>query len=90
MDQEVHKESKYPRHFRTALISLVKELLKPAWREGHLSKDAHNTIVRKSSEKVLSTMQPHQVPTTPESIKHYLQSSRPKLEKLIEVSLSRV
>ncbi|CAN1327203.1 Protein FRIGIDA-ESSENTIAL 1 [Linum perenne] len=89
MDQEVHKESKYPRHFRTALISLVKELLKPTWREGHLSKDAHNTIVRKSTEKVLSTMQPHQVPTTAESIKHYLQSSRPKLEKLIEVSSRR-
>ncbi|CAI0468749.1 unnamed protein product [Linum tenue] len=89
MDQEVQKESKSPRHFRAALIDYVKELLKPIWREGHLSKDAHNTIVRKSVEKVLSTMQSHQMPTTSESIKHYLHFSRTKIAKLVEGYSSR-
>ncbi|CAL1372812.1 unnamed protein product [Linum trigynum] len=89
MDQEVQKESRSARHFRTALIDCVKELLKPTWREGHLSKDAHNTIVRKSVEKVISTMQSNQVPTTPESIKHYLHFSRTKIAKLVEGYSSR-
>jgi hypothetical protein len=61
--------------------------LKPTWREGHLSKDAHNTIVKKTVEKVLSTLQPHQIPATVESIKQYLSSSQPKMAKLVEVSV---
>lgn len=84
---DTQKESKVLRHFRSALIDFVKDLLKPTWREGHLSKDAHNTIVKKTVEKVLSTLQPHQIPATVESIKQYLSSSQPKMAKLVEVSV---
>lgn len=87
IDGDMHKESKALRHIRAALIELVKELLKPTWRDGHLSKDAHNVIVKKAVDKVLSTIQSHQVPTTMESVKQYLSSYRPKIEKLVEVSL---
>ncbi|KAK1577506.1 hypothetical protein Q3G72_022344 [Acer saccharum] len=66
------------------LEHLVKELLKPAWSEGHLSKDAYKTIVKKAVDKVLSTLQPHQIPTTIESAKQYLYSSQPKIAKLVE------
>ncbi|CAN1280885.1 Protein FRIGIDA-ESSENTIAL 1 [Linum perenne] len=84
MDQEVHKEPKSPKHLRVALVEFVKELLKPTWREGQLSKDAHNTIVKKSVAKVLSTLKPHKVPTTADSVKHYLHLSCPKIEKLVK------
>lgn len=87
MDGNVLKESKALRHFRAALIELVKELLKPTWRDGHLSKDAHNMIVKKVVDKVLSTLQSHQVPTTMESVEQYLSSFRPKITKLVEVSV---
>lgn len=87
IDGDMHKESKALRHTRSSLIDLVKELLKPTWRDGHLSKDAHNMIVKKAVDKVLSTIQSHQVPTTMESVKQYLTSYRPKIEKLVEVSL---
>ena len=87
IDGDMQKESKALRHTRAALIDLVKELLKPTWRDGHLSKDAHNMIVKKAVDKVLSTIQSHQVPTTMESVKQYLSSYRPKIEKLVEVSL---
>ncbi|KAG2683810.1 hypothetical protein I3760_10G050700 [Carya illinoinensis] len=82
-DGNIHGEPKALRHFRAALIDLVKELLKPNWRDGHLSKDAHNMIVKKVVDKVLKTLQSHQVPTTLES-KQYLSSSRPKIVKLVE------
>ncbi|KAF3451446.1 hypothetical protein FNV43_RR07541 [Rhamnella rubrinervis] len=84
MGETVHKESKALRQFRVALLDLVKELLKPKWREGNLSKDAHNTIVKKAVEKILNSLQHHQVPTTMESIKQYLSLSRPKIIKLVE------
>ncbi|XP_022720460.1 protein FRIGIDA-ESSENTIAL 1 isoform X2 [Durio zibethinus] len=82
------KESKAMRHFRVALVDLIKELLKPTWRDGHLSKDAHNTIVKKAVDKVLGTIQPHQIPITFESVKQYLSSSQPKIARLVEHVLS--
>ncbi|KAF9672369.1 hypothetical protein SADUNF_Sadunf11G0034500 [Salix dunnii] len=85
--EDVEKESKALRHFRAALIDFVKDMLKPTWREGHLSKDAHNTIVKKTVEKVHSTLQPRHIPATVESIKQYLSSSQPKMAKLVEVSV---
>ncbi|XP_042519955.1 protein FRIGIDA-ESSENTIAL 1-like isoform X2 [Macadamia integrifolia] len=79
-----NKESKTLKLFRAALVDFVKELIKPSWREGHLRKDAHKSIVKKAVEKVISTLQLHQVPTTPELINQYLSSSRSKIAKLVE------
>lgn len=86
VDGDVCKESRALRLFRASLVDFVKELLKPAWREGHLSKDAHNAIVRKAVDKVINTLQTHRIPTTVELIKQYLSISQPKIAKLIEVS----
>lgn len=74
-------------HFQAALIEHVKDLVKPTWREGLMSKDAHKTIVRKSVDKVISTLQPEQVPSTPDSTKFYLTACHSKLAKLVEVSI---
>ncbi|KAK9267199.1 hypothetical protein L1049_009619 [Liquidambar formosana] len=52
-DGDVHKEPKALRHFRAALVEFVKELLKPTWRDGHLSKDAHNMIVKEQLTRSL-------------------------------------
>ncbi|XP_010540463.1 PREDICTED: protein FRIGIDA-ESSENTIAL 1 isoform X2 [Tarenaya hassleriana] len=53
VDGEVRSDAgmKVMRNFRTALIENIKELLKPIWREGRLSKDVHNMIVKKAVEK---------------------------------------
>ncbi|KAK2970360.1 hypothetical protein RJ640_030065 [Escallonia rubra] len=84
-DANVQKESKAMKHFRTALIDFVKELVKPSWREGHLSKDAHKVIVKKAVEKVLRALPTHQIPSTAEAIELYLSSSQQKISKLVEV-----
>ncbi|KAJ8761535.1 hypothetical protein K2173_001670 [Erythroxylum novogranatense] len=81
---DVAKETKALRHFRAALVDFVKDILKPTWREGHLSKDAHNMIVKKTVEKVVSALQTHQAPATVDSIKQYLSSSQLKITKLVE------
>jgi len=82
MDEEEAKAIKY---FRAALIDFVKELMKPIWHEGRLSKDVYKVIVQKAEDKILSSLQPKQVPNTSECIKQYLSSSRPKILKLIQV-----
>ncbi|XP_042475560.1 protein FRIGIDA-ESSENTIAL 1-like [Macadamia integrifolia] len=78
------KESKAFKIFHARLIEFVKELLKPYWLEGHLSKDAHKTIVKKAVDKVMGTLQPHQIPSTTEAINQYLSFSRSKISKLVE------
>lgn len=85
-DDHVQSESKAFKYFQSALIESVKELVKPSWREGFLSKDAHKLIVKKAVDKVRRTLPIHQIPSTPESVKSYLSSSQPKLAKLVEVS----
>ncbi|KAK1420109.1 hypothetical protein QVD17_21445 [Tagetes erecta] len=83
-DGDMHRESKSLRHFRAALIEFVKEIVKPTWRDGKLSKDAHKMIVKKTVDKVLTSLPPEHVPSIEESIDMYLASSQPKLVKLVE------
>lgn len=73
--------------FRVALAEFIKELVKPAWKNGILSIDAHKMIVKRASDKVLSSVEPHQVPNSQESVKQYISINRPKIEKLVEVKI---
>lgn len=86
-DGSVQKETKAVKIFRAALVDLVKELLKPFWHEGRLSKDAHIVIVKKSVDKVVSTLEAHQIPTTEDTAKQYVSSCRSKIAKLVNVSV---
>ncbi|VAH20671.1 unnamed protein product [Triticum turgidum subsp. durum] len=72
-------------YFRIHLAEHVKELLKPIWKEGKLSKDAHKLIVKKSVDKVLASVDLHQVPATKELITDYITMSGTKIEKLVKV-----
>jgi len=78
------KEIKAMKIFRTALAEFAKEILKPTWREGHMSKEEFKTIVKKAVDKVAGTLQSHQIPNTQERIEQYLVSSRVKFTKLVE------
>lgn len=83
------KETKAQKVFRVSLVDFVKELVRPYWLEGQVSKDMHNVIVKKAVEKVLSTLQPHQIPSTPQFVDQYLLTSLPKLKKLVEGYVSK-
>lgn len=80
------KDIKGIRAFKFALVETVKELLKPTWKEGQMSKDAYKNIVKKVVDKVTGTMQGANIPQTQEKIEQYLSISKPKLTKLVQVS----
>lgn len=80
------KEVKGIRAFKFALAEFVKELLKPTWKEGQVSKDAYKTIVKKVVDKVTGTIPGASIPQTQEKIDSYLSFSKPKLTKLVQVS----
>ncbi|KAF8377122.1 hypothetical protein HHK36_030495 [Tetracentron sinense] len=91
MDADVHvdeskksKDAKGMRSFKFALVGFVKEILKPTWREGQMSKEAHKTIVKKVVDKVTCTIQEAHIPQTQEKIDQYLSYSKPKLTKLVQ------
>ncbi|XP_010487786.1 PREDICTED: zinc finger CCCH domain-containing protein 38-like [Camelina sativa] len=84
------KDPKEMRAFKFALVEVVKELLKPAWKEGKMNKDVYKNIVKKVVEKVTVTMQNGNVPQTQEKIDQYLSASKPKLTKLVQAYISKI
>ncbi|KAG7582455.1 Zinc finger CCCH-type [Arabidopsis suecica] len=89
-ENKKEKDPKGMRAFKFALVEVVKELLKPAWKEGKLNKDGYKNIVKKVAEKVTGTMQSGNVPQTQEKIDHYLSASKPKLTKLVQAYVGKI
>ncbi|XP_075490446.1 uncharacterized protein LOC142528995 isoform X1 [Primulina tabacum] len=77
------KDSRSTKLFKVSIASFVKEVLKPSWRQGNMSKEAFKTVVKKTVDKVSSAMKSHKIPKSQEKIIHYIDSSRGKLTKLI-------
>ncbi|XP_015693173.1 zinc finger CCCH domain-containing protein 36-like [Oryza brachyantha] len=75
--------------FRFHLVEHVKELVKPIWKEGNLSKDAHKLIVKKSVDKIFASVEPSQRPGTKKLIATYIEASAPKIEKLVKAYVDR-
>ncbi|KAH6799126.1 hypothetical protein C2S51_035610 [Perilla frutescens var. frutescens] len=71
------------KHFKISIAAFVKEVLKPSWRQGNMSKEAFKTIVKKTVDKVSGAMKSHQIPKSQAKINHYIDSSRGKLTKLV-------
>ncbi|XP_072087740.1 zinc finger CCCH domain-containing protein 38 isoform X2 [Arachis hypogaea] len=84
------KDVKGIRAFKFSLVEFVKELLKPTWKEGKITKDDYKTIVKKVVDKVTGTMQGAHIPQTQEKIDHYLSFSKPKLNKLVQAYVEKV
>ncbi|WOL03412.1 zinc finger CCCH domain-containing protein 55 isoform X5 [Canna indica] len=83
------KDAKVSKMFKYALAEYVKELLKPAWKEGQLSREAHKTIVKKVVDKVTSAIQGPNIPQTQEKIDVYLAHSKTKLSKLVQAYVEK-
>ncbi|XP_060968213.1 uncharacterized protein LOC115710497 isoform X1 [Cannabis sativa] len=77
------KDSKSSKPFKIAIADFVKDVLKPSWRQGNMSKEAFKTIVKKTVDKVSGAMKGHQIPKSQAKIDHYINSSQRKLTKLV-------
>ncbi|KAK3122665.1 hypothetical protein QOZ80_8AG0616540 [Eleusine coracana subsp. coracana] len=81
------KDSKALKMFKIALADFVKEALKPTWKEGHMSREVHKTIVKKVVDKVTSTVE--NIPPTKEKIDMYMSFSKDKLGKLVQAYVGK-
>ncbi|XP_040988391.1 uncharacterized protein LOC121235985 isoform X2 [Juglans microcarpa x Juglans regia] len=77
------KDSRSMKLFKIAVADFVKEVLKPSWRQGNMSKEAFKTIVKKTVDKVSGAMKSHKVPKSQAKIDQYIDSSQRKLTKLV-------
>ncbi|XP_047341269.1 zinc finger CCCH domain-containing protein 55-like isoform X2 [Impatiens glandulifera] len=84
------KDEKALKLFKVSLVELVKEVLKPKWKEGHMSRDSHKTIVKKVVDKVTGSLQGDNIPNTPQKIEQYLSYSKTKISKLAEAYADRL
>ncbi|KAL3638895.1 hypothetical protein CASFOL_016802 [Castilleja foliolosa] len=89
VDEGASKDEKGMRLFKNNLVEFVKEILKPTWKEGRMSRDDHKTVVKKVVEKVSSTIHSDHIPKTQEKIDQYLASSKPKISKLVQAYVER-
>lgn len=83
------KDSRSMKLFKIAVANFVKEVLKPQWRQGNMSKEVFKTIVKKTVDKVSGAMKNHRVPKSQAKIDHYIDSSRRKLTQLVEGYVSK-
>ncbi|KAJ0456804.1 putative transcription factor C3H family [Helianthus annuus] len=83
-------DEKAMRLFKAGLVEFVKEILKPKWKEGKMSRDVYKTVVKKVVEKVTSTIQGTQIPRTQPKIDQYLSYSKPKITKLVEAYMEKL
>eukprot|EP00252_Welwitschia_mirabilis_P025273 TRINITY_DN781_c0_g1_i2.p1 TRINITY_DN781_c0_g1~~TRINITY_DN781_c0_g1_i2.p1 ORF type:complete len:2381 (-),score=519.94 TRINITY_DN781_c0_g1_i2:234-7376(-) len=79
-----NKDDRTIKLLRLALTEFVKDVLKPSWREGHMSKEAFKTIVKKAVDKATAAMQNRQLPRSRAKIDQYVASSERKLTKLVQ------
>ncbi|KAI3508900.1 hypothetical protein L1887_23921 [Cichorium endivia] len=86
----IGNDEKSMRPFRTALVEFVKEVLKPKWKEGRMTREVYKTVVKKVVEKVTSTIHVTHVPTTETKIDQYLTRSKPKIMKLVEAYVEKL
>ncbi|ESW10363.1 hypothetical protein PHAVU_009G202700 [Phaseolus vulgaris] len=77
------KDSRSMKLFKVSIANFVKEVLKPSWRQGNMSKVAFKTIVKKTVDKVSGAMKGHRVPKSQVKISQYIDSSQQKLTKLV-------
>ena len=80
------KETNGMKMFKFALVEFVKDQLKPTWKEGHLSREAHKAIVKKVVDKVTDSVKGSNFPQTQHKINQYMEHSKSKLTKLVHVS----
>lgn len=85
LGKKTHKESRSTKLFKIALANFVKEVLRPSWRQGNMSKEAFKTIVKKTVDKVTGAMKSHHIPKSQSKINQYIDSSERKLTKLVMV-----
>lgn len=77
------KDSRSMKLFKAAIADFVKEVLKPSWRQGNMSREAFKMIVKKTVDKVANSVPSNHIPKTPAKIKQYVQSSQRKVTKLV-------
>ncbi|KAM7266827.1 hypothetical protein ACFE04_008993 [Oxalis oulophora] len=77
------KDSRSMKHFKAAVADFVKEVLKPSWRQGNMSKEAFKTIVKKTVDKVSGAMKGRHAPKSKAKIEQYIDSQQRKLTKLV-------
>ncbi|KAH7292077.1 hypothetical protein KP509_29G050700 [Ceratopteris richardii] len=82
------KSSRGLKMLRAAIADHVKDVLKPTWKEGYMSKEAFKTIAKKAVEKVIGNLPSHHIPKSQEKVDQYMKSSRPKISKLVQVDCS--
>ncbi|XP_047338225.1 zinc finger CCCH domain-containing protein 38-like [Impatiens glandulifera] len=77
------------RAFKFALAEFVKKILKPKWKDGVISKDFHNAVVKKVVDKVMGSIPHARIPRSQERITNYLALSESKLDKLVKAYVDK-
>ncbi|XP_073123938.1 uncharacterized protein [Henckelia pumila] len=75
--QEVHS-------FKFVLIEHIRQILKPFWEQGNLSKDAYKIVMKKSIDKIIASIQASKFPRSRNDHQRYISASRSKIFELVQ------
>lgn len=80
-NEEDSNRKKARNMFKHALAEFVKKEINPTWNQGRLSKELHNTIVKKVVVEVTRSLD--NIPDTKEKINCYITYARQKIRSIM-------
>ncbi|XP_075475971.1 zinc finger CCCH domain-containing protein 36-like [Primulina tabacum] len=70
--------------FKFFRIEHIRDLLKPYWKQGNLSRDAYKIIMKKSIDKIIRSIEASKFPKTKSDHQKYLYASNSEIFELIQ------
>ncbi|XP_073120789.1 uncharacterized protein [Henckelia pumila] len=75
--------------FKFVLIEHIRQILKPFWEQGNLSKDAYKIVIKKSIDKIIASIQPSKFPRSKNDHHRYISASRSKIFELVQAYVKK-
>lgn len=83
VDESSSNKIKAVNAFKFVLVEHIKDVLKPYWKQGNLSRDAYKIIMKKSVDKIIESIEAS--PKTKNDHHKYLSASKSKIFELIQL-----
>ncbi|XP_073126876.1 zinc finger CCCH domain-containing protein 55-like [Henckelia pumila] len=75
--------------FKFVLIEHIRQILKPFWEQGNLSKDAYKIVMKKSIDKIIASIQASKFPRSKNDHQRYISASRSKIFELVQAYVKK-
>ncbi|XP_075514654.1 uncharacterized protein LOC142549549 [Primulina tabacum] len=89
VDESSSNKIKAVNAFKFVLIEHIRDVLKPYWKQGNLSRDAYKIILKKYVDKIIESIEASKFPKTKSDHQKHLSASKSKIFELIQAYVKK-